>query len=150
MPQPAMYGPTLERIRGEFGDEVARIVATCSDTDVVPKPPWRDRKETYVAHLADADASTLRVSCADKLNNAARSSPPCTSTATTCGRALTPAMTRCSGTSARWPTPFSTHKGGPAAAELRRTVDELARVAARSGPGGGGGMQPPPPSEPTS
>lgn len=36
---------TLGRIRQLFGDRAARIVEACSDTDVVPKPPWRGRKE---------------------------------------------------------------------------------------------------------
>ncbi len=62
--------PTLKRIKHLFGTRVAAIVDACSDTDVIPKPPWRERKEAYVAHLAEADASTLRVSLADKLHNA--------------------------------------------------------------------------------
>jgi (p)ppGpp synthase/HD superfamily hydrolase len=61
---------TLRRIEQQFGRNVARIVDACSDTDVTPKPPWRERKEAYVAHLADADGATLRVSLADKLHNA--------------------------------------------------------------------------------
>ena len=62
--------PTLERIRDLFGDEVARIVLGCSDTDEVPKPPWKQRKEAYIQHLDDASDSILLVSCADKLHNA--------------------------------------------------------------------------------
>lgn len=61
---------TLKLIRRQFGDRVAQIVEACSDTDVVPKPPWRARKEAYIAHLADADPGVLRVSLADKLHNA--------------------------------------------------------------------------------
>jgi len=40
--------------------------------DVQPKPPWRKRKEAYVAHLRDPDLpeGALRVSLADKLHNA--------------------------------------------------------------------------------
>jgi len=50
---------------------VAAIVAGCRDTDESPKPPWRERKERYVRHLkTEADASTLRVSLADRLRNA--------------------------------------------------------------------------------
>ena len=49
---------------------VARIVKGCSDTDVTPKPPWRERKEAYIEHLAEAETSVLRVSLADKLHNA--------------------------------------------------------------------------------
>jgi hypothetical protein len=62
--------PTLRRIEQQFGRNVARIVKACSDTDATPKPPWRERKEAYIAHLADADRATLRVSLADKLHNA--------------------------------------------------------------------------------
>ena len=61
--------PMLQQIREQFGDNVAAIVDACSDTDQVPKPPWRARKEEYIAHLETADAQTLRVSCADKLHN---------------------------------------------------------------------------------
>jgi GTP pyrophosphokinase len=61
---------TLERIRRRFGPAVARIVEGCSDADTVPKPPWRERKERYVAHLRTAPRSVLRVSAADKLHNA--------------------------------------------------------------------------------
>lgn len=53
-----------------FGAEVLRIVEACTDTDQHPKPPWRVRKEAYVAHVAEADASVLLVSAADKLHNA--------------------------------------------------------------------------------
>ncbi|MBX5487544.1 MAG: HD domain-containing protein [Mycolicibacterium hassiacum] len=61
---------TVEDIRANFGDDVARMVAECSDTDVRPKPPWRQRKEAHIAHLNTAGADTLLVSVADKLDNA--------------------------------------------------------------------------------
>jgi (p)ppGpp synthase/HD superfamily hydrolase len=61
---------TLEEIRKNFGDEVARIVAECSETDEEPKPPWLDRKRKYVEHLAEVGEDTLLVSVADKLDNA--------------------------------------------------------------------------------
>lgn len=61
---------TLEEIRANFGDDVARIVAECSDTDETPKPPWRDRKDSYIAHLAEVGEDTILVSLADKLDNA--------------------------------------------------------------------------------
>jgi GTP pyrophosphokinase len=60
---------TLELIRTQFGSNVAAIVEGCSDTDVLPKPPWPARKEAYIEHLRTACASVLRVSLADKLNN---------------------------------------------------------------------------------
>jgi len=60
----------LEDIRAEFGDEVADIVEACSDTFETPKPPWRERKEAYIAHIRDASRSARLVSAADKLHNA--------------------------------------------------------------------------------
>lgn len=59
----------LEEIRARFGDPVADIVAGCSDTYEDPKPPWQERKEAYVGHLATAPPSVRLVSAADKLHN---------------------------------------------------------------------------------
>lgn len=61
---------TLAEIRDRFGDIVADIVAQCSDTDVVPKPPWKQRKQDYIDHLGEASDDTILVSLADKLDNA--------------------------------------------------------------------------------
>ena len=61
---------TAEEIRARFGETVARVVGECSDTDQQPKPPWRARKEMYIAHLAHASDAALLVSAADKLHNA--------------------------------------------------------------------------------
>lgn len=67
-------GPAvLEEIRARFGEAVASIVAGLSDAMPPPgeaKPPWRERKEAYLRHLASAPAAVLRVSLADKLHNA--------------------------------------------------------------------------------
>jgi (p)ppGpp synthase/HD superfamily hydrolase len=60
----------LDQIRDRFGVTVASIVEACSDTVIVPKPPWRERKERYVEHLADVSDDVLLVSLADKLHNA--------------------------------------------------------------------------------
>lgn len=60
---------TLEDIRIRFGERVARIVAACSDTMESPKPPWKDRKNLYLAHLASADQDVFMVSVADKIHN---------------------------------------------------------------------------------
>ncbi len=62
--------PVLVEIRERFGDDVATIVAECSDTDVVPKPPWKKRKQDYIDHLGEASDATILVSLADKLDNA--------------------------------------------------------------------------------
>lgn len=61
---------TRDRIREEFGDTVTAIVEGCTDADTTPKPPWRQRKEAYLAHLPQASASVRLVSAADKLYNA--------------------------------------------------------------------------------
>lgn len=65
---------TERRIRAEFGDHVADTVLGCSDAVGAPgqaKPPWRERKETYLRHLADTrDSDVLLVSACDKLHNA--------------------------------------------------------------------------------
>jgi (p)ppGpp synthase/HD superfamily hydrolase len=61
--------PRLHEIERKFGKAVAKIVEGCTDTDETPKPPWRERKEKYIAHLRHAPASTQIVSAADKLHN---------------------------------------------------------------------------------
>jgi GTP pyrophosphokinase len=61
---------TLEEIRQNFGDAVARIVDECTDAYTTPKPPWRDRKEGYLERLRGASPQSRRVSLADKLHNA--------------------------------------------------------------------------------
>ena len=62
--------PTLEKIRERFGSKVADIVQGCTDADVIPKPPWRERKTAYIAHIRTAPAEVRLVSAADKLHNA--------------------------------------------------------------------------------
>ena len=66
--------PRLEDIREQFGEQVAHIVDACTDSYENPKPPWRPRKEAYVAHVRQrvergGDEPALRVSLADKLHN---------------------------------------------------------------------------------
>lgn len=61
---------TREEIRHRFGDRVVRIVDGCTDTETIPKPPWRMRKEQHLEHLSHADPDVLRVVLADKLHNA--------------------------------------------------------------------------------
>jgi (p)ppGpp synthase/HD superfamily hydrolase len=61
---------TLEEIRRRLGSTVAQIVEGCSDSESIPKRPWRERKERYIAHVRNAPRDVLRVSAADKLHNA--------------------------------------------------------------------------------
>jgi GTP pyrophosphokinase len=63
--------PTRQEIRRRFGDVVTAIVNGCTDAEVIPKPPWRARKEAYVAHIVESSTPSVRlVSSADKLHNA--------------------------------------------------------------------------------
>lgn len=60
--------PILE----QFGERVLSIVEAC--TDGVPdatgqKPPWKQRKVAYLAHLSDSPDDALLVSACDKLHN---------------------------------------------------------------------------------
>jgi (p)ppGpp synthase/HD superfamily hydrolase len=61
---------TLTEIRRRFGPRVAAIVDACTDTYESPKPPWRERKEAWLARLATVPDEALRVIAADKLHNA--------------------------------------------------------------------------------
>jgi (p)ppGpp synthase/HD superfamily hydrolase len=68
---PALGGEWVRRMLGHrFGPRVLAIVEGCTDADVRPKPPWRKRKEEYIAHLPSTPAEVLLVSAADKLHNA--------------------------------------------------------------------------------
>ncbi len=62
-----------EEIETRFGSTVADIVRSCTDTppdyEGGPKPPWRERKEHYLAELLHATLAAQRVSLADKLDN---------------------------------------------------------------------------------
>ncbi len=61
---------TREVILNMFGKRVAEIVDGCTDADTIPKPPWRERKEQYIAKLRHASSSVRKVALADKLHNA--------------------------------------------------------------------------------
>lgn len=62
--------PRLDEIRARFGDAAAKIVEDCTDSWETPKEPWLERKQKYVEHAKHLDASSLRVSAADKVHNA--------------------------------------------------------------------------------
>src|SRR6184192_1907084 len=59
----------LRDIERKFGKDVAKIVQGCTDTDQTPKPPWLERKKSYVAHVRRAPMPTKLVSASDKLHN---------------------------------------------------------------------------------
>lgn len=60
----------LADIRARFGDDVASIVADCTDSWDTPKRPWLERKTAYAEHARGLGPSSLRVSAADKVHNA--------------------------------------------------------------------------------
>jgi GTP pyrophosphokinase len=130
-------GVSLPELATRFGDRVASIVGECTDTDETPKPPWRPRKEAYLAHLETASTDALLVTAADKLHNARttladlRASGPSTWTRFNAGpdeqvwyyRSVSDVVSR------RLP-------GHELAARLAACVVDLAHVAsASSGPG---------------
>ena len=61
---------TLKLIRKRFGNKVAKIVEECSDTKIIPKPPWLERKKKYLSGMKKSTQSSLFVSLCDKLHNA--------------------------------------------------------------------------------
>ncbi|UCF28016.1 MAG: HD domain-containing protein, partial [Chloroflexota bacterium] len=61
---------TLMDIRLKFGSEVADIVDALTDSYTDPKPPWRERKEAFIASIRTASPAVIRVSLADKVYNA--------------------------------------------------------------------------------
>ena len=120
-------------IAARFGPRVAAIVRACTDADTLPKPPWRARKEAYLAHLEHVPAEALLVSACDKLHNA---------------RAIAGdlkihgpdmfARFNAGQEGTLWyydalATVFSRRLPGPLAAELRETVDEMLRRAKGTG-----------------
>lgn len=59
-----------QRIRARFGERVTAIVDDCTDSDVEPKPPWKQRKLDYIAHIPAVRDDALLVVMSDKLYNA--------------------------------------------------------------------------------
>jgi (p)ppGpp synthase/HD superfamily hydrolase len=63
-------GSVPGEIGARFGPKVLALVEACSDSKGPDKPPWRERKEAYVAHLRTAPANVRLIAAADKLHNA--------------------------------------------------------------------------------
>jgi (p)ppGpp synthase/HD superfamily hydrolase len=62
-------GSSLALLHLEFGPMVAEYVLALSDTTTRPKPPWRERKEAYLALLPHKDPAVKLICAADKLHN---------------------------------------------------------------------------------
>jgi GTP pyrophosphokinase len=58
-----------EQIRDKLGQEVLDIVEACTESETFPKPPWRERKTTYLNLVETASLPVLLVIVADKLQN---------------------------------------------------------------------------------
>lgn len=59
-----------EDILRRFGERVTEIVEGCTDSQANPKPPWRARKEAFIAGISEESPSVQLVCAADKLHNA--------------------------------------------------------------------------------
>ncbi|MCH6269109.1 HD domain-containing protein [Bacillus sp. FJAT-50051] len=57
----------LKDIKHDFGEEIAEIVAGCSEPD--KSLSWEDRKEHTIEFLKNASSDIRAVACADKLHN---------------------------------------------------------------------------------
>lgn len=62
--------PRLREIRKKFGKRVAHIVDGCTDAYTQLKPPWLERKRSYISRVASEGPEVRLVSAADKLSNA--------------------------------------------------------------------------------
>lgn len=63
-------GSSEAELAERFGPRVAGLVADLSDTQVRPKPPWKERKVAYIALLRDKPDELKLISACDKLHNA--------------------------------------------------------------------------------
>jgi (p)ppGpp synthase/HD superfamily hydrolase len=62
-------GAEMSALAQRFGPRVAQLVEACSDCQGHPKPPWKERKDKYLAHLRTAASEVKLISAADKLHN---------------------------------------------------------------------------------
>lgn len=60
----------FDDVNDRFGQRVAAIVESCSDSHGEPKPAWWERKRAYVHHVGEMRSDALIVTMADKLHNA--------------------------------------------------------------------------------
>ncbi len=63
-------GVTVDGLAARFGPSVAAMVDALTDATVIPKPPWRPRKEAYLARLRDEPHAVKLIAVSDKLHNA--------------------------------------------------------------------------------
>ena len=121
----------LENIRARFGDDVAAMVADCTDSHEALKPEWRPRKEAYIASLAKKPARSLAVSLADKTHNASAINADLRAHGASVWDRFT------GGRDSLWyyralADAFRVHSPGIAAERFACEVDEMEELAARS------------------
>ncbi len=56
---------TLNKIKEQFGSDVAEIVEGCTDAFTDPKPAWEERKSAYLKKLTGSSDAIQLVSLAD-------------------------------------------------------------------------------------
>ncbi len=65
---------TRPEVEQRFGGRVLAIIEAATDTPADyaggPKPPWDHRKQAYLDHISRVDPTLLRVTIADKVDNA--------------------------------------------------------------------------------
>jgi (p)ppGpp synthase/HD superfamily hydrolase len=62
-------GTSAAKLEARFGPRVRGLVVHLTDSTEDPRPPWRQRKERYLADLTGAPEEVKLVSAADKLHN---------------------------------------------------------------------------------
>ena len=120
---------TADEIAAQFGARVASIVEACSDTTVQPKPPWRPRKEAYLARLRTEDDDVLLVSLADKLHNARSMVADLEQVGPTVWSRFNAGPAEQLWWYRSLVAVFESRRPGPMADELARAVDRLADLA---------------------
>ena len=123
---------TVDEVSERFGEEVARIVEACSDAETMPKPPWRERKEAYIEHLEEADQAVLCVSLADKRHNAHCIVNDARMIGTDFWKRFSAGPQEQIWYYSEVTRVLVARRPGPAAEELRRTVEQLCDLAERA------------------
>lgn len=121
--------PVLQEIDRRFGKNVAAIVEGCSDTDQIPKPPWKKRKKTYHDHLRSASKSVHLVSIADKIHNARSTIMALRIEGPTCFDRFNASQDDILWNYRELLKAYETHGPSPIQDEYRRVVDTLHRLA---------------------
>ena len=60
---------TEQELERRFGSRVAYMVVEMSDSVTLPRPPWKERKDAYLAGVAKKTPEVKLIMAADKLHN---------------------------------------------------------------------------------